>query len=474
MPKKNPFAPLSSYNIERALDRGFEEAKAHQIEAVGSDGNYTEEFVSDVLSNDVDVVEALLDAFQTGHFDGAKSIKEFMTQSDYPELFYTAVELLLLNTLVPERIVSQYLFSTIPYSGTASEITLRTMGGARVFEIPEGAPYPESSSAMNDQAYKMRFEFKKYGAKIGGTREMIESDNFGLFAFNVAQVGRELLNMKERKCIDLLNTAAGFTLIDNANAAATPLGTTTGRDISGAQNGAIGLDDIMNIMAYAEQRGYYIDTVLLHPFAWSLWARDPEIREVVIGKSPIYTPQGSAAPGWGDPFGPYGPSLSRFGSTIAQVAQANAQAGNFNSPDSIYKKLGVAMYAFPNLTPFGATFQTQPQWLDRPLRVLVSPLVPYYKISGGSKSGKYATNLIFADSKKCGVILQKENPVMEEWTDVEREVDFVKLRERYGMAMMEGGRSVYLAKNVVLDRTYAFENVNSRTLNPLDLTTDIV
>ena len=69
----------------------------------------------------------------------------------------------------------------------------------------------------------------------------------------------------------------------NANPSATPLGTPTGRGIDGKQNGALGVDDIMEIMAYMQQRGYNIDTVLIHPFAYMAWCRDPEIRETILG-----------------------------------------------------------------------------------------------------------------------------------------------------------------------------------------------
>ena len=38
------------------------------------------------------------------------------------------------------------------------------------------------------------------------------------------------------------------------------------------------------------------------------------------------------------------------------------------------------------------------------------------------------------------------------------------------MAMQEQGRGVAIAKNVVIDKTYAFDNVNSATLASIDTT----
>jgi len=63
---------------------------------------------------------------------------------------------------------------------------------------------------------------------------------------------------------------------------------------------------------------------------------------------------------------------------------------------------------------------------------------------------------------------------MEEWADIEREINFIKIRERYGLALQEQGRAVAVARNIVIDRTYAFDNVNSVTLNALTTTSNLV
>lgn len=480
MPKiRSPFGALSSYSFEESLNR-----KAAMLEKEGevrhrdAAGEYSDEFQALVAERDVESVYDIVEAMVTGRHPDKYKIKDVMMSQDFPKLVYTATDILMQSRIVPNRVVSQYLFNTIPYNGAGEEVTIRTLGGVRVEEVPEGAQYPETSSALSDQAYRVKLEIKKYGAKVAGTRELIESDNWGIFAYTVQQLAQELLNKRERLCVDMLNEEAGQVLIDNADAASVPLGSTTGRDITGAQNGALGVDDLMNLMSYMQIRGYDIDTVLVHPFAWTMWVRDPEIREIVLGSQITYMPSGSAAAGWGDVFnfGGLGVPYSRFGSTIPSTTPAAAQAGllGFNTPDTLYGKLGVAPYAYPNLTPFGATFQTQPKFTGRPLTVIVSPYVPYYQVSSGSRAGKYATNLIFADSKRCGIILQKENPTMEEWKDIEREIDFVKIREKYGLAMLEQGRGVAVAKNIVIDRTYTFDNVNSQVLSPLSTSGNLI
>ena len=398
---------------------------------------------------------------------------------DYPALFYAATEIIMKERIVPARVVTANLFETIPYDGNGLNVTIRTMGGVQVEEVPEGGQYPETTSAVNDQAYRIHLEIKKYGAKVAATKELIESDNWGIFAYTVRSLAEELLNKKEKLAIDLLNERAGWVLMDNGAASTAPLGSCTGRGIDGNQNGTMTIDDIMNIMAWMQMRGYNINTILVHPFAWALWARDTEIREVIMGGGVTYVPQGNAAPGWTDPFQGLGIPFQKYGGDGA-FSGTGSQAGA-GGVDPVYGKLGIAPYSYPNLTPFGATYHTQPKGISQALKIIVSPFVPYYLVSGASvganiqdPNGKYATNIIFADSTKCGLILQKENAKMEEWQDVEREINFIKIRERFGMALQEQGRAIAIAKNIVIDRHYNFDNVNSVALNPLTSTTDML
>jgi len=469
---------LDSYNASESVKIAAEELQKEGISPFDKDGKtYLSEVVQAAAERDMADIMEILSAFETGKLAGEKvAIKEVLMSKDFPQLFYAATEILMKSRIVPSRLVSANLFDTIPYAGNAINVTIRTLGGVEVEEVPEGSEYPETSSAVSDQAYRLNLEIKKYGAKVAGTRELLESDNWGIFAYTVRSLAEELLNKKETLCVKMLNEQCGYTLIDNADAGNVPLGSCTGRGIDGNPNGALGLDDIMNLLAWMEMRGYMIDTILIHPFAWALWARDAEIREVMMDGGVQYVPQGNANPGWDPmPWGSLGTPWGKFGGNgVPSLAPGAVGGGNWNTVDPIYQKLGVAPYAWPNLTPFGATYYTTPKHVDRAFKILVTPLVPYYKVSGGPSSGKYATNVIFADSRKGGLILQKENPTMERWTDIEREINYIKIRERYGMALREQGRAVAVARNVVIDKTYAFDNVNSVTLTPIDTTVNRV
>jgi hypothetical protein len=98
------------------------------------------------------------------------------------------------------------------------------------------------------------------------------------------------------------------------------------------------------------------------------------------------------------------------------------------------------------------------------LKVIASPLVPFYVVPSSadpdsgvtSPVGSFATNIILASSQKGGIILQKERPVMVDWRDEDREVNFFKVRERYGMGLQELGRGIGVMKHVILKKNYDF------------------
>ena len=62
--------------------------------------------------------------------------------------------------------------------------------------------------------------------------------------------------------------------------------------------------------------------------------------------------------------------------------------------------------------------------------------------------------------------MTKEGVSMDEWNDPERDIRAMKIKERWGMALLAQGKGVSVAKNVVIEDNYSFENVNQAELNP--------
>jgi len=474
MPQPNKFdlgvlKQINSYSLAKSI-----EAKEKGLREQGktaADYKVDDEFIGEAVQMDQEFVGDVLSAFATGKYNGENvRIKDILMSTEFPELFGSAVEFFMAQVMPANNTIIDNLFSKVKYSGTSNTITIRTLGGVQIEEVAEGGQYPEQSAAVSDQTFRTSIDIRKYGAKTAATREMIEADSWGIFAFTLLQMKRAIDSYKEKQGYTLFNEMSGHTLKDNVDPASSELGSFTGRGIDGAFNGAAGVDDFMEMIAWHQARGYNPDTFIINPFTWLMWQRDVDTREVLLNGSTIYTPQGSAAPGWGDIMGNLGQPFSRYGSGMASGATA---AGAY-PVDPIYGKLGIAPYSFPQLTPWGATYQVQPKHLSGTYKIIVSPFVPAYKITGNSNSnlnGKYASNVILADSARCGLLLEKEAPVLEDWRDIEREVEYVKIRTKYGMNLVEQGRGVVVARNIVLDRTYTFDNVNQVTLTPMSTST---
>ena len=457
---------LHSYSVKDSLDAEARVAQAKGIEVVDADGGYRPDFVSEVVRRDEELVARVLNAFHHGSFGDEKvSVRDMITSKDFSQIFYAAVEVFLAQAIMPANVVTGNLFTTVPFTRQGAQFIFRTFGPSNVEEVPEGAEFPNASPSMNDQAYRLAVEIKKYGAKIPITAEMMEEDSWGLVAFLLKNLAVALANKKEYLAVNLLNENSGWVLADNHEPANSQLGSLTGRGIDGKFNGTLTIEDLLAALTWMNTRGYNADTLLIHPFAWIMLTRDKELSDLAF-RNITYVP--ATAPGWGDVFGQFGPTLSKFGSSVP----TGATDGVANPVDSVFGKLGIGYYSYPNLTPFGATYTATNAVTGAAVKVITSPLVPFFKVSSGTASqgvtpanGKYATNIILADSQKCGLILQKENPVMERWNDPDREVNYMKVRERYGMALQEMGRGVGVIKYAVVDKNYSFINTNSVSLS---------
>ena len=58
------------------------------------------------------------------------------------------------------------------------------------------------------------------------------------------------------------------------------------------------------------------------------------------------------------------------------------------------------------------------------------------------------------DRNEVGVIVQKEGLGMDNWTDPERDLRLLKVRERYGVGMHNNGMAVSVARNIAVAPSY--------------------
>ena len=104
--------------------------------------------------------------------------------------------------------------------------------------------------------------------------------------------GRALARHKEVWGAKLINEM-GMTIFDNVTPGSvedpTQYGSLTGRDITGAFNGSMTLNDIFDLYAWLVMRGFTPDTMILHPLRLAASTGDSEVnnelncREVPLG-----------------------------------------------------------------------------------------------------------------------------------------------------------------------------------------------
>lgn len=79
--------------------------------------------------------------------------------------------------------------------------------------------------------------------------------------------------------------------------------------------------------------------------------------------------------------------------------------------------------------------------------VLLSPFVPLDR-------EKKRYDMYVVDRDNIGVILQKEDITTEQFDDPYRDIRNIKLRERYGIGILNEGRAIAVARNIALDKTW--------------------
>ena len=72
------------------------------------------------------------------------------------------------------------------------------------------------------------------------------------------------------------------------------------------------------------------------------------------------------------------------------------------------------------------------------------------------------------DSSNCGLIGQSMPVTMDRWSDPERDIENIKLKEMWGLALLEQGKAIAVARNISTDRNYNFENANNVSLDEID------
>jgi len=316
------------------------------------------------------------------------------------------------------------LLDRIAYT-PAARITFAALGALVADDIAEGMAYPEQS--LNVAPGSMTVNVGKTGVAFRITEEMKKYSQYDVMNMHIRAARRALDRRKERKGMEFIS-GLGVTLFDNVNPTQSVYGTCTGRSMSGAGNGSCRMEDLLKAYAHIMMQGYVPDTILLHPLAWSMWLADPLLQTIVknTGNGQWFqkhnmpktsTPWSNSTqgkmglPGGNGQFTPGGNVAGETATTTLEADQ------NLNSPAVI------------------------PSYFPYPLRVLVSPFVPF-------NVNNNTCDIMIFDSSNLGALVVDEDVSVDQWEDLSTDIIKVKLKERYAYAIYEDGLSTGIMRNV--------------------------
>lgn len=169
---------------------------------------------------------------------------------------------------------------------------------------------------------------------------------------------------------------------------------TTGVGIAGTANQTLTWDDVVEMAAVLMSENHVPTDFIIHPLMWSLFVRDAS-----------YHYDGSNYP--------------------------KAWNMGLSSRDAVANQTA----------PIG-------------MNVIVSPFVSFTAKSGLTPA---KSDVFLIDRNEVGVLLVKDDMSTDGWNDPTRDIQALKLKERYDIVMLGDGEGITAAKNVRLARNYDIE-----------------
>ena len=373
------------------------------------------------------------------------TVKDFMSTNDATIMMPKMISQTVKEAVEPVLVISN-LFQTIRIN-TGRGIEFPAIGALTAEAIPEGSDYPEQQLVIGS-GNVVSVPVTKYGLAIRISEDAINESQWDLIGLHLRAAGRALARKKEFNCADVFSRM-GTKVFDNLEPSAAVFGQTQGTSIDGSYNGGLHLNDIFDMIAFLINTGYFANTLIMHPLAWAIVAKDPILRELAWMSNSNY---------WGGTFS-------------GKVGQTGWDDGT----NLRYKTIAPALSNTQTSIPTGV--------FPVPMKVLVSPFVRFVpkgasaigqasgtavvnalsgKLTDGNGKALYPlTDIYLLDDSETGIIVQREDVSTEEFTNPKNDMRNVKIKEKYGVGTLSQGRSVAVARNVAVTQTYTFNNVNS-------------
>jgi hypothetical protein len=332
-----------------------------------------------------------------GKYRGPRiNLSEALMAPDASILFPKVISDVMLRPKEPMMIGQTLLMKTVKIDNVRS-VEFPSMGAIRAFDMSEGQEYREQLPSFTENLTEIKVN--KVGLAIALSDYVIKDSMWDMLALMFEAMGYAMLRHKEEKIFKEFQNHL-HPVFDNASTNSKLW--TRGRAINQTANYTATFDDFVDGMGGLVANEYIPTDFIMHPLAWVIFAKDPILRNVMF--------------------------------TQSQIGQSIwTQTPNFDQSVNV---------------PWNVSYQ-------------VTPFVPFSletTLSTGPASGLATCNIsdiYIVDRQNCGVVLQREDMEMDQFEDPHRDITRAKVRERYGVGTLNGGRAGVAIKNVRLEQNFA-------------------
>jgi hypothetical protein len=330
---------------------------------------------------------------------------------------------------VEPYLVGTSLLQRVNYS-YGQTITFPAIGALQAADLGESEEYPEVT--LNMGGATTTATIGKVGLAVKVTEEMVRYSQFDVIGMHLRAAGRALARHKETKIFNYIR-AMGVTVFDNINPTDAVFGVCTGRDLEGNPNGACTMDDVFDTFAQIVTQGFMPNTLLMHPLTWTMWVKDAQLRAFVQANGggtffATWTGNPASQVPWSNQNG-FGMGVGQNVLPGQTAAGSPAPHGQSATPTSGYNPFNL------NSAP------VLPSYLNVPFRIIVSPYVPF-------DARRKLTDIYMFDSNELGALVVDHDVMTEEFMDPARDLQKIKLKERYGIAVLNEGQAIGVIRNV--------------------------
>ena len=351
-----------------------------------------------------------------------KEIKDFIEKYDSPVWLTKTINVLVRESIQPVLTIKN-LFRRINTQPNVSVQLVKTISAADIgsLDVADGQEYPTLKLDEGQAGYEI-IHTQKSGIQFIVTDTMKKASQYDIIQMHIEQATYALARHLEKKALNILLNL-GTVTHDNHNPAASIHGITTGRDQTGAPNGSVTVDDLIEAYTDLMLAGYRPDTIIVSPLIWAMWMKDPILRYFAItasNPSGLYNKMpGEVSPMWEGGQGPSG-----YGDPANP-----AQTGKELLPNTLAPQV--------------------PSYFPYPIRVITTHFMPI-RIVGSAPNQKHVTDIIVADSRYIGVNVVEEDVTVDQNVDWFKEATYVRIKTKQGFGILEEGKAVGVIKNVVV------------------------